>query len=129
MYIKEITKETIFIKRIGDAFFVDERENEGIKTIRTTKNPLKAQHYTLENIIPEIYTALSEREAERIIRAHEEKDTYNSLFSKIAAKYVILSTVDVNYGYGGDLEAERKLLTELHMDYIFTPTKTVIEEV
>jgi len=42
MKIKELTKDTVFVKKVGNAFLVDEQEVDGIKTIRTTKNPLKA---------------------------------------------------------------------------------------
>ena len=132
MHIKEITADTIFIKKIGKAFLVDEREEDGIKTIRTTNNPIKAKHFTTDEAYLDTWNNLSEYDTKHIIAGHRDKDSYRSLSRHVNDYYQILLPSDINYGYSGDIEAEAKLLRAMNMDYMIEDipvvTKSIDEE-
>jgi hypothetical protein len=129
MRVKELTKDSIFVKKIGDAYLVDEHEVDGVRTIRTTKNPLKAQHYTLSNVYQMVYNSLDEYEEHEVIRAHEKKDSYSLLTRKVNNNYMVLNTDSLEYGYEDDVIAEAKLLVSIGMEHILTPIKTITQSI
>ena len=129
MYVREITKDTVFIKKVGNAYLVDEKEVDGIRTIRTTKNPIKAAQFTAENVYPLVYNNLSESEVKRVTRGHEEDDSYSLLSRFVTDQYLVISAVDINYGYKGDRAGEQALLSSIGMDYVFNPIKINVESI
>jgi len=131
MRIRDITKDTIFVKKVGDDYLVDENEVDGIKTIRTTKNPIKAKQYTAENIYPMVYNSLSEARAERIAKAHTtEKDSYGVLSRYINDDYEVITTASIAYGYGeDDLKAEKKFLESIGLGHVCEDIQVVVESI
>lgn len=132
MHIKEVSKDTVFIKKVGDAFLVDQQEEDGIKTVRVTKNPMKAKHFTAEEAYHDTWNNLSEYDMKRLIKGHKENDNYSSLSRHVNDHYQVLKPIDINYGYSGDIEAEAKLLRSMNMDYMIEDvpvvTKSIDEE-
>jgi len=129
MYIKQLTKDSIFVKKIGNAYLVDENEIDGIKTIRTTSNPLKAHQFTLQNVYQLVYNSLDSDEERAVMDAHKTKDPYGILSRKINNDYRVLVAERLDYGYPEDVESEAKLLISMGMDYVFTPTKIITESI
>jgi hypothetical protein len=125
MYIKEINKDTVFLKMIDDAFLVDVIEQDGIKTIRTTRNPLKAKHFTAQEAYSLVYNDLNEDDRKRILKAHEKDDSYNTLTYHVRHSFKVIEVEDINYGYQHDVKHEQKLLSSFDMDYVFTPQQVV----
>ncbi len=129
MYINEINKDTIFVKLVGDDknFLVDIIEQDGIKTIRTTKNILKAAHFKAQEAYAMVYNDLSAEDREQIIRAHQKNDAYNTLTYNLRHQFAPVTIDSINYGYSEDVKAEQKLLSSFDMNYVFTPDEFIIQ--
>lgn len=131
MRIRDITKDTIFVKKVGTSYLVDENEVDGIKTIRTTKNPMKARQYTAENLYPIVYNSLDESDARRIAKAHTtEKDSYGVLSRYLNDDYEVISTDSIDYGYGeDDIKAEKKFLSSIGLGHVCEDIQVVVESI
>ncbi len=131
MRIRDVSKDTVFVKKVGDAYLVDETEIDGIKTIRTTKNPLKAKHFTAENVYPLVYNSLDEDDARRIAKSHStKKDSYGLLSRHVNEEYEVISTESIAYGYGDDdIIAEKKFLTSIGMEHVCEELKVVVQSI
>lgn len=128
MYISDLSKDTIFVRKVEGGYLVSESEEDGVVTRRVTKNPLKARQYTLENAFTETYTTLGAREAAAIIEAHKSDDSYRGFMRRVGELFEIVTTTSIDYGYSKDIPAERKLLESVHMDYVFKGPTVVVQE-
>ena len=129
MYIKELNKETQFIRVYDDAFLVDVVIKDGIKTIRTSTNVFKAKKFTVQEAYEEAFSTLSERDITRLQEAHVKDDSYSLLSRTVGSLFRVIKPDNLDYGYSNDAMHEAKLLTSMDMAYMFTPEVVAIESV
>lgn len=132
MYIRDITKETLFVReiKIGDkiGYYVGETYTEGVCNITITNNPLKAKHYTLKEVYENTYAKLNESQKEYVRDAYKDNYGYGILASYVAKEYKIITVDTINYGYKEDTETEYDLLASVGLEYMVEePTVTIIE--
>jgi len=131
MYVKDLTQDTMFIKRVANTgeYLVDMDVKDGVRTIRTTKNVFKAQQFTLREAYEHTYNDLGERERERVLEAHDKNDSYNSLTYYVRDSFSPLEVADINYGYNSDIESEKKLLESMDIGHMVTRSVVITETV
>lgn len=134
MHINELNPDTSLVRTIDmdsedTIYLVEEAVDKGLRTIVTTKDPMKARLYTIQEAYKIIYNSLNESEKKYIVEAHVNKDTYSLLSNKLNKKFRVVNTASINYGYTGDVEAEQKLLTALDLEYMYKGEQIITKDV
>ena len=133
MYIKDINKNTIFVKKYNvfkNTFIVEEKEIEGILTISVTKDPLKAKLYTAVEVYKETYNNLDEDAKEALAKTYATGDYRQNILTKIVnLNFKVIMLDNVNYYYSDDIKDEQELLDRLGLDTLVKPiVTTVVQE-
>jgi len=134
MYISELTKDTKILRVINGEYLVDVSVKDGVKTIRTTKNPYLAQPITVEEMYKELYNSLSSEDIKEVIEAHKVgKDSYNTIIGKVRYNglkdFKALRTASIDYGYTDDIDSEAKLLKQLGLSWMIQEEKIAVESI
>lgn len=124
MYIREITKDTLFIRLVGNEeenmYFVNEEYTNGFRCITTTKDPYKAKIFTTKEAYDYTYNHLNYKGKKDIISAHKDNTIWYSLTNRVANLFRVLTVDEIECGYTGDAAAETKLLETLDIKYMIT---------
>ena len=135
MYIREITMDTVFVRRMPreddevQTYFVDEKIEKGTRTVVTTTDPLRAHLFSVKEVVEYTYNRMNERERERLINAHKENEPYGCLFSTVHERFDVIVPEAIHYGYTEDIKHEAILLDKIDMAYITGQEKLVIKDV
>lgn len=136
MYVKELDKDTMFVKVISTdnnnnkhIYFVDEKIENGLRTIVATKDPTKARLFSLQEAYIIVYNGLDEDEKQEIVHAHQSNDGYGGLTKRLNEQFKVITTERINYGYQDDCKHEAKLLEQLDLSYMYKGVQTIVKDV
>jgi len=132
-YVTDLTKDTKILRVINGEYLVDTIIKDGIKTVRTTKDPYLATPISVEEMYKELYNSLSVDDLKEIKEAHKKgSGSYNTMIANrytTSAKFHVLHTSSISYGYNDDLKHEAKLLKELGLGWMLEEEKVEIESI
>ena len=135
MYVKELEKDSTLVRIISTdksdkhIYFVDEKIENGLRTVIATKDPTKARLYSLQEAYKITYDSLSEDDKQDIVKSHIKSEAYGTLSRHLNDQFKIISTERVDYGYQEDCKAEAKLLDQLDLGYMYKGMETIIKDV